>query len=82
MDVSTHDNISYDIVMVPSYSKGDKDNKEVDSESNKASPTCDAVDSMNQVENDSEELQLYEIPNHEFTATSNSRDAEESNVYY
>ena len=79
MEVSTHDNVSYDIVMVPSYSKGNKNNKEGNSESNKASPTCDAVSSVNQVE---EELQLYEIPNHEFSAISNSRDAEESYIYY
>ena len=85
MEVSTHDNVSYDniIVMVPAYSKGiNKDNKEDNSESNKAPPTCDAVDSTNQVENDSEELHLYEIPNHEFSATLNSRDAEESYIYY
>ena len=80
MEVSTHDNVSYDIVMVPSYSKGNKDTKEDNSESNKASPsTCDAVNSVNQVE---EELQLYEIPSHEFSAISNSRDAEESYIYY
>ena len=79
MEVSTHDNVSYDTVMVPSYSKDNKSNKEGDSES---SPTCDADDSTNQVENDSEDLQLYEIPNHEFGATSNSRDMEENYVYY
>ena len=77
MEVSTHDNVSYDIVMVPSYSKGNENNKEGDSES---SPTCDANDSTNQVENDSEDFQIYEIPNHEFSAISNSRDMEENYI--
>ena len=78
MDVSTHDNISYDTMMVPSnyYSKGNSD-------SSKAA-TSDTADSTNQTErlSDAEDLQLYEIPNPDFGAISNGRDTEESHIYY
>ena len=80
MDVSTHGNISYDTMTVPSnyYSKGNSDSSKA------ATSTCDTVDSTNQTEkpNDAEELQLYEIPNPDFGAISNGRDTEESHIYY
>ena len=81
MDVSTHGNISYDTITVPSnyYSKGNSDSSKA------AISTCDidTADSTNQTEklNDAEELQLYEIPNPDFGAISNGRDAEESHIY-
>lgn len=81
MDVSTRDNICYDTVTVPSnnyYSEGNSDSCKA------ATSTCDTTDSTNQMEklNNTEELQLYEIPNPEFGATSNGRDAKESHIYY
>ena len=42
----------------------------------------DAVDSKRQDLMENEEVQLYEIPDHEFGMTSTSRDAEESYIYY
>jgi hypothetical protein len=83
--VSTRDNnniiASYENVTVLSnYSKGDKINKKGNSDSNEAATsTCDVADSTDQ-EDDSEELQLYEIPNLEFGVTSNGRDADESHI--
>ena len=79
MDVSTHGNISYDTITVPSNynSKGSSDSSKT------ATSTCDTADSTNQTEklSDAEELQLYEIPNPDFGAISNGRDAEESHNY-
>ena len=70
IDVSTHDNVSYDIATSPASSKDHPNNN------------SNAVDSKQQdLENeDIEELQLYEIP--DLGITSTNRDAEESYIYY
>ena len=82
--MSNCDNVSYDIVTAPSHSKDNKapiDNNNKGASSSKATPnSCeliyyDTVDLRKQAKN--EELQLYEIPDHE-----SSRDAEESYIYY
>ena len=80
-DVSTHDNVSYDIIVTaPSHSK---DNKAPSNSSSKATPnSCeliyDTVDIDLRKQPKNEELQLYEIPDHE----SSMRDTEESYIYY
>ena len=72
-------------------SSSSKDNKGPNKEANssKAVPSScelmyDTVDSKRQdlVENEDSEVQLYEIPDHEFSMTSTSRDAEESYIFY
>ena len=70
-------------------SSSSKDNKGPNKEANssKAAPSScelmyDAVDSKRQDLVENEELQIYEIPDCEFSMTSTSRDAEESYIYY
>ena len=88
MDVSTHDNISHDIVTALPYSKGNKDKG---TKSSKAAPSnCELIydpvesDSGKQTAAEKEELpnQLYEIPDLKFGMRSTGRDAEESYIYY
>ena len=66
-----------------------KDNKGHNKEANssKAAPSSceqmyDTVDSKRQELVENEELQVYEIPDHEFGMTSTSRDGQESYIYY
>ena len=66
IDVSTHDNVSYDIIATsPSSSKDPNNSKAVNSK---------------QQDLENEELQLYEIP--DLGMTSANKDAEESYIYY
>ena len=85
MDVSTHDNISYDIVTASPYSKGNKDKG---AKSSKAAPSnCELIydpvesDSGKQTAAEKEELALYEIPDLKFGMPSTGRDAEENYIY-
>ena len=81
MDVSVHNNISYDTVTVLADNKAPSDEC-------KDAPHCevkyDAISSRRQVEKEQARDQLYEIPDHEFHASSASVDrvTDETLTYY